>query len=202
MVTILLFFAHHPQQRDTNDIHRQRTNLIAILPLVQWTMARGERYNPYQLPFDFDATPLEMSQHVRLIKEPYPVVTPADAAAYLMTQVYFPFEQFRQEHLYVLLLNQKQRITHDVLVYIGTVNAMQVRIAELYREAVKQNAPSIILSHNHPSGAPEPSPEDIRVSEIAAEAGELLQIHLLDSIIIGNQTYFSLKEHGVGLSKR
>jgi DNA repair protein RadC len=163
-------------------------------------MPRGERYHPYQLPFDFGAQSLEIAQHVRVLKEPYALHTPADAAQYLMTQVYFPFEQFKQEHLYVLLLNQKQRITHDVLVYIGTVNAMQVRVAELFREAVKQNAPSIILSHNHPSGAPEPSPEDIRVSEIAAEAGGLLQIELLDHIIVGNQTWFSLKEHGIGLS--
>src|SRR6478672_4786688 len=107
-------------------------------------MSRGERYNRYQLPFDFGAQSLELSQHVRLLQEPYALRTPADAAEYLMTQVYFPFEQFKQEHLYVLLLNQKQRITHDVLVYIGTVNSINVRIAELFREAVKQNAPSII----------------------------------------------------------
>jgi DNA repair protein RadC len=161
-------------------------------------MSRGERYNRYQLSFDFGAQPLELSQHVRILKEPYALRTPADAAAYLMTQVYFPFSEFKQEHLYVLLLNQKQRITHDALVYIGTVNSINVRIAELFREAVKQNAPSIILSHNHPGGGCEPSPEDIRVSELAAQAGELLQIHLLDQIIIGNQTWFSLREHGLG----
>jgi len=98
----------------------------------------------------------------------------------------------------VLLLNQKQRITHDVLVYIGTVNAINVRIAELFREAVKQNAPSIIVSHSHPSGSPEPSPEDLSVNELAVQAGELLQIAVLDQIIIGNQTWFSLREHGLG----
>ncbi len=148
---------------------------------------RHPRHNPYQLPFDFGAQLLEISQHVRILKEPYALRTPADAAEYLMTQVYFPFEQFKQEHLYVLLINQKQRITHDVLVYIGTVNAMQVRGAELFREAVKQNAPSIIMSHSHPSGLPEPSPEDIQVSELVAEAGRVLQIELLDHIIVGNQ---------------
>jgi DNA repair protein RadC len=161
-------------------------------------MPRGERYNRYQMSFDFGAQSLELSQHVRLLQEPYALRTPADAAAYLMTQVYFPFEQFKQEHLYVLLLNQKQRITHDVLVYIGTVNSINVRIAELFREAVKQNAPSIIVSHCHPGGSPDPSPEDIRVNEVAAEAGALLQIHLLDHIIIGNQVWFSFQEHGIG----
>lgn len=159
---------------------------------------RRPRHNPAQLSFDFGAQPLEISQHVRILKEPYALRTPADAAEYLMTQVYFPFEQFKQEHLYVLLINQKQRITHDVLVYIGTVNAMQIRIAELFREAVKQNAPSIVLSHNHPSGSSEPSPEDIQVSEIVAEASKLLQIDLLDHIIVGNQAWFSFKEHGMG----
>lgn len=77
----------------------------------------------------------------------------------LMTQMYFPFAQFKQEHLYVLFLNEKQRITHEILVYISKGNSISIGIAELFREAVKQNAP-LILPHSHSSVGPEPSPED------------------------------------------
>jgi DNA repair protein RadC len=157
-------------------------------------MPRGERHNPYQLPFDYGARPLDIGQHVRQIKEPYIIRSPDDAACYLLNQVFTPFEQFRQEQLYVLLLDNRNKITHDVFLYKGTVNTIQIRIAELFMEAVKQNAPSIILSPCHPSGSgTNPSPEDIRVTELAIQAGELLQIALLDHLIIGNQEWMSLK---------
>lgn len=161
-------------------------------------MPRGERYNPYQLPFDFDAQPLDLGQHVRLVKEPYTIRQPADAAHYLINQVFVPFHQFRQEQLYVLLLDIRNTITHDVMVYKGTVNSMNIRVAELFIDAVKINAPSIILSHVHPSGAIDPSPEDIQVTEIAYEAGQLLNISLMDHIIVGKNQWVSLKERGLG----
>lgn len=162
-------------------------------------MARGERYNPYQLPFDYGARPLELGQHVRVVREAYTVRQPEDAALYLMNQVFTPFEQFRQEHLYVLLLNTKNLITHDVMIYKGTVNSIQVRVAELFMEAVKANAPAILLAHNHPSATGlVASPEDIRVTELAYQAGDLLQISLLDHLIIGNQEWISLKQQGLG----
>lgn len=161
-------------------------------------MARGERYNPYQLPFDYGARPLDLGQHVRVVKEPYSVRQPEDAARYLINQVFAPFEQFRQEHLFVLLLNTKNLITHDVLTYKGTVNSVHIRVAELFMEAVKVNAPSIILSHNHPSGDPTASPDDLRVTELAFEAGKLLEVTVLDHLIIGRNQWLSLKQQGLG----
>jgi DNA repair protein RadC len=163
-------------------------------------MSERRRYrpNPYQLPFDYGARPLDRGQHVRVVNEPIMVRQPADAAFYLLNQVFVPFEQFKQEQLYVLLLDNKNHITHDVMVYKGTVNAVQIRVAELFMEAVKVNAPSIILSHCHPSGAIDPSPEDVRVTEIAYEASQLLDIRLLDHILIGRNQWVSFKERALG----
>jgi DNA repair protein RadC len=161
-------------------------------------MPTSEWNNPYQLLFDFDAQPLDLDQHVRVIREPYAIRQPADAANYLTTCVYVPFQHFKQEHFYVLLLDNRNAITHDVLVYKGTVNMIHVRVAEVFMEAVKQNAPSIILSHCHPSGSVEPSPEDVHVTEMVYQAGKLLDINLLDHILVGNQRWLSFKEKGLG----
>lgn len=155
---------------------------------------RRFRHNPYQLPLELARPPEIIEQHVRALREEYVVRSPADAANYLLNQVFSPFEHFRQEHMYVLLMNQRNIITHDVMVYKGTVNTIYIRLAELYREAVRQNSPSILISHCHPSGDPSPSPEDLLVTGKALEAGKLLDIMLIDHIIIGNQCYVSLKE--------
>lgn len=155
-------------------------------------------HNPYQLPLEYGARSLEIGQHVRVLYEPVMVRHPADAADYLLNQVFVPFEQFRQEQLYVLLLDNKNLITHDVMVYKGTVNAVHIRMAELFMEAVKVNAPSIIMSHCHPSGSIDPSPEDLRVTQIAYEAGQLLDIKVLDHILVGRNKWLSLKEKSLG----
>jgi DNA repair protein RadC len=159
---------------------------------------RRYRHNPYQLPFDYGAQPVDLGQHVRAVKESYVIHHPGDAAWYLLNNVYTPFEQFKQEHLYVLLLDIRNTITHDVLVYKGTVNSVLIRPAELFMEAVRVNAPSIILSHCHPSGAIEPSPEDLRTTQVAYEAGQLLDIKVLDHILVGNNRWLSLRERGLG----
>jgi DNA repair protein RadC len=81
---------------------------------------------------------------------------------------------------------------------VGTLNASHARIAEIFREAVKRNCAAIIVAHNHPSGDPAPSPEDILVTRRLVEAGEMLDIEVLDHIVIGQQRYVSLKERGLG----
>lgn len=165
-------------------------------------MPRGERYNPYQLPFDFNAQPLERQLHVRVIREPHVVHRPDDAADYLINQVYVPFDKFKQEHLYVLLLDNRFTITHDILIYKGTVNMIQARTAELFMEAVKQNAPNIILSHCHPSGVADASPEDVHLTGLAHEAGQLLNINLLDHILVGRNQWLSFRDKGLGFPQQ
>lgn len=163
-------------------------------------MPERRRYipNQYQLPIEWGGSARDLGQHVRMIREPYYVRSPPDAVDYLLREVFAPFEQFRQEQLYALLLDQKNRITHDVMVYKGTVNAINIRPAEIFMEAVRQNSPSLILSHCHPSGNPTPSPEDIAVTGQLFEAGRLLDIQLLDHVIIGDNQYSSLRSLGLG----
>ena len=77
-------------------------------------MPRSERPNPYQYAFDFAAQPLEISQHVRLVKEPYVVRQPADAAWYLLNHVFVPFAQFKQEHLFVCAVSRRRSIGYQI----------------------------------------------------------------------------------------
>ncbi len=104
-----------------------------------------------------------------------------------------------QEHLRVVLLNTKNQVLGISQVYIGNVNTSVVRAAEVFRPAVRQNCPSIIVVHNHPSGDPTPSPDDAAVTRQLVEAGKLLDIEMLDHIVIGSGNRFvSLKERGLG----
>ena len=101
-----------------------------------------------------------------------------------------------QEHFVVLFLNTKNQVIHKKTIFIGSLNASVVHPREIFREAVKRSAASIICSHNHPSGNSTPSPEDINVTERIAEAGNIVGIDLLDHVIIGANSYTSMKEKG------
>jgi DNA repair protein RadC len=140
----------------------------------------------------------DVGRFVREVKEAVQVRSPADAAQHLLTHVYAPFEDFSQEEIWVLLLNTRNRITHEVMVYRGTVNAASIRAPELFKEAVKVNAPALIMSHCHPSGDPDPSPEDVMITNHVRAAAELLDLDLLDHIVVGKDAWVSLKERGLG----
>ena len=103
-----------------------------------------------------------------------------------------------QENLKLVMLDNKNRVIRMQTVYVGTINSSQVRIAEVFREAIRQNSAAIIVAHNHPSGDTTPSPEDVRVTEEIVEAGKLLGIELLDHLIIGHQRFLSLRERQLG----
>jgi DNA repair protein RadC len=118
---------------------------------------------------------------------------PSDAAHILIPTM----ATLEQEHLRVMLLNTKNRVLAVHEVYKGSVSASLVRVGEVFREAIRRNAPAIIVAHNHPSGDPSPSPEDIHVTRRLAEAGRLLDIELLDHLIIGDGRWVSLRERGV-----
>ena len=126
------------------------------------------------------------------------IKSPEAAAEYLMKNIFTPFEDFDQEEMWVLLMNTKNFVTHEVMVYRGVVDSVYVRQAELLKEAVRQNAPALVISHVHPSGDPHPSPADIRLTAKTIEAGRILDVELLDHIIVGNDAWFSMKEMGVG----
>ncbi len=134
------------------------------------------------------------SRFVRLVHAEVMIRTPADAARHLLNQVYTPFEQFDQEELWTLLLNTKNRVTHEVMVYRGTLDTIQVRLAELFKEAIRVNAAALLLSHCHPSGEPLPSPQDVQFTEQAIQVGDLLGIPVLDHVVVGHNQWVSLKE--------
>ena len=122
------------------------------------------------------------------------VKSPADAANLLMLEM----SMLEQEHMRLILLDSKNYILDTPTMYIGSLNTSVIRVGELFREAIKQNSAAIIVVHNHPSGDPTPSPEDVAVTELITQAGQLLDIDVLDHLIIGQQRYVSLKERGLG----
>lgn len=120
---------------------------------------------------------------------------PQDAASLLSAEM----EPLVQENLVVLLLNTRNQVVARRTIYIGTVNSSSVRPAEVLRPAIRENAPSIIVADNHPSGDPTPSPEDISITRDLVAAGKLMDIELLDHLIIGHGGRFtSLKEKRLG----
>jgi len=102
----------------------------------------------------------------------------------------------RREHFCVLLLDAKNRVLRRHTVHIGTITSSMVGVREFFREAVREGAVSVIAVHNHPSGDPKPSPEDIEITRVLVEAGKLLEIPLLDHIIVGEPGFSSLHRLG------
>lgn len=123
------------------------------------------------------------------------VRSPSEIAQLLMPEM----SLLDQEQMRIVLLDTKNRVTGIVTAYQGSVHTTVIRIAELFREAIRRNVPSIALAHNHPSGDATPSPEDAAVTREAVKAGALLDIEIVDHIVIGEQGKFvSLKERGLG----
>jgi DNA repair protein RadC len=123
-----------------------------------------------------------------------PVIrSPGDAAAIVMPQLRYE----SKEHFMALLLSTKNHVLAVPVISIGSLNASIVHPRELFREAISHSAASTILVHNHPSGDPTPSPEDISLTRRLVEAGQLLDISVLDHLIIGDGKYVSMKEKGI-----
>ncbi len=122
------------------------------------------------------------------------ITSPADAARL----VQYEMSALEQEELRVLLLDTRNRVLKISTVYRGSLNASQVRVGELFKDAIRRNAAAIIVVHNHPSGDPSPSPEDIAITRAIVEAGKLLDVRVLDHLVIGGGRFVSLKERGLG----
>ncbi len=118
---------------------------------------------------------------------------PEEIAEYFMEDM----RHMEQEHLKVLILNTKNVLLKDVDISVGTVNASVATPREIFIEALKFRGTGIILIHNHPSGDPNPSEEDCLFTIRVAEAGKMMGVMLLDHIIIGDNSYVSLKERGI-----
>jgi DNA repair protein RadC len=128
-------------------------------------------------------------------EKPY-ITSPADAANLLMSEMSF----LEKEHLRLILMDTRNRVLATPTIYIGSLNTSIIRIGELFRAAIKENAAAFIVAHNHPSGDPSPSPEDVAVTRQIVQAGALLSIEVLDHIVIGHNRFVSLKERGLGFA--
>ena len=126
-------------------------------------------------------------------EDPPSITTPGDVHKLLAPEM----SGLAQEQLRVLLLNTKNMVVGQRVVYQGNVNSSMVRPAEVLRPAVMQAVPSIIVSHNHPSTDPTPSPDDVAITRTLAQAGKLLGVELLDHIVIGGDRFVSLKDRGL-----
>ncbi len=120
--------------------------------------------------------------------------SPQDAA----DLVRYEMSALEQEELRVILLDNRNRMITVEEVYRGSVNSSQVRVGELFKAAVRRNAAALIVVHNHPSGDPTPSPDDVAVTRAIVQAGKLLDIDVLDHLVIGGGKFISLKERGLG----
>jgi len=124
----------------------------------------------------------------------FQVKSPADVAQLFMSEML----GLDQEELWVAALDTKNRLLRLIKVYRGSVNTAMIRVGEVYKEALRLNAASIVVAHNHPSSDPTPSPEDILVTRQIVEAGKLLDCECLDHLILAGNRYTSLRERGLG----
>jgi len=122
------------------------------------------------------------------------IANPETAAEFFMPQM----AHLEQEELWVMLLDTRNHVLDVVMVYRGSSNSAQVRVGELFKDAVRRNAAAIIVAHNHPSGDPNPSPDDVAVTHVIRKAGEMLDIEVLDHLVIGRGRFVSMKRRGLG----
>lgn len=127
--------------------------------------------------------------------EDRPLVQSPDQAAAL---ILYEMGALEREQLKVLLLDTRNRLMQIVEVYRGSLNTSLIRVGEIFRDAVRANAAAVIVAHNHPSGDPSPSAEDVAVTKAMVEAGKLLDIEVLDHLVIGQNRYVSMKAKGLG----
>jgi len=124
-----------------------------------------------------------------------PVIrSPQDAADLLL----YELSGFSKETLWVLTLDIRNHCLGRDKLYEGSVNSSQVRVAEVFKPAIQRNASALILAHNHPSGDPSPSPDDITLTRTVRQAGKLLDIDVLDHLVIGGNKFVSMKERSLG----
>ncbi len=129
-------------------------------------------------------------------KERPVIQSPADAFTILNNFI----GTLDHEELWIVNLDRRNRIMNLVKLYQGSVNSSQIRIGEVFRQAVIDNSSAIIIAHNHPSGDTSPSPDDVAVTRAIVQAGKLLDIDVIDHLVVSNGRYVSLKERGLGFS--
>lgn len=138
---------------------------------------------------------IELGQRLRLeTLEDRPEIHSPQSAAELLE---YEMAELTQEHLRVINLDTRNHVINVEQVYVGSVNSSSVRVGELFKSAIQRNATAMIVVHNHPSGDPTPSPEDVALTRAVIQAGKLLDVEVLDHLVIGRGRFVSLKERGL-----
>ncbi len=159
-------------QADRGELRHEYGLGDARVALLQATLELGKRLNLPQT------------------EEKYQIISPADAARLVMPEMaYLDHEQVR-----VIVLDTKNQVVCDIALYQGTAHSSVLRAAEIFRPAIIRNCPGVIICHNHPSGDPKPSEEDLEANKQLVTAGQLLDIDVVDHLIIGYHQFVSLKE--------
>ena len=130
------------------------------------------------------------------LEEALTIRSPHDAYEFLRLEM----EDLEQEQLRTINLNTRNKIISTRMIYQGSVNSVSVRVGEVFRPALIDNATCLIVLHNHPGQDPSASPEDLLMTRELVRAGKLLDVEVLDHIIIGKGRFVSLKERGLGFS--
>jgi DNA repair protein RadC len=178
----------------------------ALAPYLDFAQLRGivgtDPARVYEA-LRMDTPPAEVKvflDGIAAILQPGPreqIRSPQDCAAMLMVSM----GHLDQEELRVVLLDTKNRVQGVETIYRGSLNSAIIRVSEVFKPAVRANAATIIITHNHPSGNADPSTEDILVTRQIIDAGKLLDIECLDHLVIGHGTYVSMRERGLGFAK-
>lgn len=173
---------------------------------------KRERENPHQISFlkpedaymvhlmrSFlaEASRIYEIRTQQRLEDALQIRSPKDAYEFLKIEM----EDLGQEQLWTLNLNTKNRLISAPMIYQGSVHTTMVRIAEIFRPAIIDNASGLIIAHSHPSGDPTPSPEDSALTREIVKAGELLGIDVQDHIVIGKGKFVSLRERGLGFAR-
>lgn len=179
-------------------LHEGIAPYLSVPTLRQLIGERGDIYQALRSP----EPPVEVRVILDILSDilrPRPreqIKSPTDVAGLLMVEM----GQLDQEELRAVLLDTRNRVQDVVTIYRGSLNTTMVRIGELFKPAIWHNSAAMILVHNHPSGQPDPSPEDVLMTRQALEAAKLLDCELLDHLIIGAGRFVSLRERGLGFT--
>jgi DNA repair protein RadC len=165
-------------------------------------LARADMHDLQRIPGIGEAKAIEIKAALELgrrmilatVESRPQIKSPADAAQLLMLDMGL----LEQEEVRTMLLDTRYRVIATPVIYKGSMNTVSMRVAEVFKEAIRHNSASIIVAHNHPSNDPTPSAEDILVTKTLVQAGKLLDIEVLDHMVVCQNRYVSLKERGLG----
>lgn len=169
------------EQSDSERLSYLSPDDAALLNMMRVFVAEASRVYETRLP----ATPSE-ALYVDSPSVVYQLLAPEMA-------------HLSQEQLRTVNVNTRHRMLGTHLIYQGTLRSTSVRLAEIFRPAIVERASGLVVVHNHPSGDPSPSPDDLRVTEQLVRAGQLLDIEVLDHVVVVPSGYVSLKERGLGI---